>query len=91
MRDNGVLLRREIIEFYKEEFRKHKTRLKLQKEFYSEEAFSDIESALDKIITEIDKICRIDRFNELASHLLERIDIITNLSSSPSNQSQRIH
>ncbi len=63
----------------------------MQRDFYSDEAFSDIEKALDKIINEIDTICRIDRFDELASHLLQRIDIITNLSSSSSNSSDRIH
>jgi hypothetical protein len=91
MAEMNIFSQREIIEFYKEEFLKHKNRLKVQKEFYSDKSFSEIETALDKIITEIDTICQIDRFNELASHLLERIDIITNLSSSPSNQSQRIH
>ncbi|MEW5977212.1 MAG: hypothetical protein AB1898_15590 [Acidobacteriota bacterium] len=80
-----------IIEFYKEEFLKHKNRLQVQREFYSDHAFQEIESALDKIINEIDTICQMDHFNELASHLLERIDVITNLSASPSNHSKKLH
>jgi hypothetical protein len=83
--------RQEISTFYKEEFLKHKARLEMQKEFYSDKALSDIETALDKIITEIDSICRIEQFSHLASQLLERIDTITNLSSSPSQHSRRIH
>ncbi len=83
--------RREISAFYKEEFLKHKARLELQKEFYSDKALSDIETALDKIIKDIDNICRLDQFSRLASQLLERIDVITNLSGSPSNHSQKIH
>jgi hypothetical protein len=91
MPENTTSPQREIIEFYKEEFLKHKTRIQIQKEFHSDRALSDIEVALDKIIDEIETICRMDRFSELASQLLERIDIVTNLSGSPSNQSQRIH
>ena len=81
----------EISAFYKEEFLKHKARLEMQKEFYSDKALSDIEVALDKIISEIDTICRIDRFSQLASQLLERIDVITNLSTSPAQYSRRVH
>lgn len=83
--------RREISAFYKEEFLKHKARLELQKEFYSDKALSDIEIALDKIIKDMDNICRLDQFSQLASQLLERIDVITNLSGSPSSHSQKIH
>jgi hypothetical protein len=82
---------REISAFYKEEFLKHKVRLEMQKEFYSDKALSDIEVALDKIINEIDTICRIDQFSQLASQLLERIDVITNLSASPAQYSRRVH
>jgi len=39
----------------------------------------------------MDTICRLEQFSQLASQLLERIDIITNLSGSPSKYSQRIH
>ena len=91
MAEMYISSQREIIEFYKEEFLKHQNRLKIQKEFYSDESFREMETALEKIITEIETICQIDRFNELASHLLERIEIITSLSASPSSQSQRIH
>lgn len=82
---------REISAFYKEEFLKHKARLEMQKEFYSDKALSDIEMALDKIINEMDTICQLEQFSQLASQLLERIDVITNLSGSPSQYSKRIH
>lgn len=81
----------EIIKFYKEEFLKHKTRLEIQREFYSDQLFKDLEVALDKIITEIDTISKMDKFSEIASHLLERINVITQLSDSPNNQPNRIH
>ena len=81
----------EISTFYKEEFLKHKARLEVQKEFYSDQALGDIEAALDKIIKEMDTICRTEKFSQLASQLLQRIDVITNLSGSPSQNSRRIH
>jgi len=46
---------------------------------------------LNRIITEMDKICDVENFEELASHLLQRIDIVTNLSSSKIDPSYRIH
>jgi hypothetical protein len=91
MTRNGDDSHHEISSFYKEEFLKHKARLEMQKEFYSDQALSDIETALDKIIKDMDTICRLEQFSQLASQLLERIDIITNLSGSPSKNSQRIH
>lgn len=81
----------EISAFYREEFLKHKARLEIQKEFYSDKALSDIETALDKIIKDMDTICKIEQFSRLASQLLERIDVITNLSGSPSKDARRIH
>jgi hypothetical protein len=79
-----------ISDFYKEEFLKHRVRLERQRDFYSDPALDDIEMALDKIINEIDSICRVDQFTQIASHLLERIDFIAHLSGSPTNYSQRI-
>ena len=81
----------EISAFYKEEFLKHKARLEIQKEFYSDQTLRDIESALDKIISDMDTICRLEQFSQLASQLLERIDTITNLSGSPAKYSQKVH
>jgi hypothetical protein len=46
---------------------------------------------LNKIIDEMDRICEVENFEELASHLLQRIDVVTNLSSSQVHPSYRIH
>jgi hypothetical protein len=91
MSRNGNDSHQEISAFYKEEFLKHKARLEIQKEFHSDKAHKDIETALDKIIKDMDTICRLEQFSQLASQLLERIDTITNLSGSPSKYSERIH
>jgi hypothetical protein len=83
--------RKEISEFYREEFVRHKSRLETQKTFFPEQTYSEIEAALDRVIEEIDKISQVDNFDELASHLLHRIDVVTSLSASRVDPTYRIH
>jgi hypothetical protein len=80
-----------ISEFYREEFLRHKTRLESQRTFFSEGTYEEIEGVLNRIISEIDRICEVDNFEELASHLLHRIDVVTNLSASKVDPCYRIH
>jgi hypothetical protein len=83
--------RKRISDFYREEFERHKDRLECQRTFFAEKTYEEIEGILNRIITEIDRISQVDNFEELASHLLYRIDIVTNLSSSKVNPNYRIH
>lgn len=83
--------RRRISNFYKEEFLRHKCRLEFQRSFFQDKTYEEIESVLNKIIDEMDKICEVENFEELASHLLHRIDVVTNLSASKVNPNYRIH
>ena len=83
--------KKHIAAFYKEEFLRHKCRLECQRPFFQEKTYEEIESVLNRIIDEMDKICEVENFEELASHLLHRIDIVTNLSSSKVNPIYRIH
>jgi len=83
--------KKHIAAFYKEEFLRHKCRLECQRPFFQEKTYEEIESVLNRIIDEMDRICEVDNFEELASHLLQRIDIVTNLSSSKVNPLYRIH
>ena len=80
-----------ISDFYREEFLRHKSRLECQRTFFGEGTYEEIEGVLNKIIAEMDRICEVDNFEELASHLLHRIDIVTNLSASKVNPIYRIH
>ena len=52
MSRNGDDSHHEISAFYKEEFLKHKARLEMQKEFYSDNALSDIETAV-RVLAEV--------------------------------------
>ena len=83
--------RKEISECYREEFVRHRSRLETQRTFFPNEAYSEIESALDRIIEEIDRISQVDDFDEMASHLLHRIDVLTSLSTSKVDPTYRIH
>jgi hypothetical protein len=83
--------RKEISDFYREEFLRHRTRLETQRGFFADQTYVEIESVLDKIIEEIDKISQVDNFEELASQLLRRIDVVTSLSASKLDPSYRIH
>ena len=83
--------RKRISDFYREEFVRHKIRLEYQRPFVADSKFEEIESALDRIITEIDKICEVENFESLASHLLHRFDVVTNLSESKVQPAYRVH
>jgi len=83
--------RKYISNFYREEFLRHKSRLEYQRTFFGEGTYEEIEGVLNRIISEMDRICEVDNFEELASHLLQRIDVVTNLSSSKVDPTYRIH
>ena len=83
--------RKRISDFYREEFLRHKIRLEYQRPFVADSKFEEIETALDRIITEIDKICEVENFESLASHLLHRFDDVTNLSESKVQPAYRVH
>ena len=87
----GNQKKKEISAFYKEEFIRHKSRLETQKTFFSDETYLEIEAVLNKIIKEIDKMSQVDNFEELAGHLLARIDVVTSLSSSKVDPVYRVH
>lgn len=83
--------RKQISDFYREEFLRHKLRLEVQRPFFADKTYEEIESVLDRILAEIDKICEVENFEELASHLLHRIDVVTNLSTSKIDPAYRVH
>lgn len=87
----GNQKKKEISAFYKEEFIRHKSRLETQKTFFSNETYVEIETVLNKIIDEIDKMSQVDNFEELAGHLLARIDVVTSLSNSKVDPVYRVH
>ncbi len=70
-----------ITEFYRQEFAKHHRCLQQQRPYFSEGAITDVESALIRIMGDLEQLCARDNVGELVSGLLKKIDGVTGLSS----------
>jgi hypothetical protein len=70
-----------VMEFYREEFAKHRRCLQRQRAYYSEGAITDVEAALTRIMGQLEQLCSKDNANELVSSLLKKFDVVTGLSS----------
>jgi hypothetical protein len=70
-----------IIEFYREEFIKHRRCLQQQRPYYSESAITDVESALTRILGQIEQLSAQDNAPQLVSSLLKKFDVVTGLSA----------
>jgi len=70
-----------LIEFYREEFIKHRRCLQEQRAYFSESAITDVETALAKIINQLDHLTSQDNAPQLVSSLLKKFDVVTGLSA----------
>ena len=70
-----------IQEFYREEFIKHHRCLQQHRPYYSEDAITDVEAALTRIMGQLDDLCSSADANQVVSSLLKKFDIVTGLSS----------
>jgi hypothetical protein len=70
-----------LIEFYKEEFLKHHRCLQQHKEFFSAQAIKNVEAALLRIISQVDKLSTKEDANQVVAELLREIDVVTKLSA----------
>jgi len=70
-----------LIEFYREEFLKHRRCLQEQRPYYSESAITDVETALGRIISELEHLSLQDNAPQVVSGLLKKFDIVTGLSA----------
>ncbi len=74
-------------DFYREEFIKHWQCLKLQREYYSERAITEVEAALTKLISQVEELSAKKDADQVFARLLQQIDGVTRLSawSNPKN------
>ena len=70
-----------LTEFYREEFVKHRQCLERQREYYSEHAFTEVDAALTRIISQLDYLCQKQDADQMFSKLLRKFDIVTRLSA----------
>ena len=81
---------REIADFYRVEFQKHRARLSERRRLYGESTYKQVDDALGRLLAEIDLVVGLENFEDLAGQLLAKIDSITHLSSRRT-PSRRIH
>jgi hypothetical protein len=70
-----------VTDFYREEFVKCQRCLDKQREFYSEHAIRDMEKALVKVMSELDRLCAEADADQVVSRLLRQFDVVTGLSA----------
>lgn len=70
-----------LIEFYREEFVKHHRCLQQQREYFSAGAIENVETALLRIISQVDKLSADQNANQVVAKLLREFDVVTRLSS----------
>ena len=70
-----------LSDFYREEFVKCQRCLDQQREYYSERTISDVEEALTKVMSQLDRLCSHGDAEAVVSRLLQQFDILTGLSA----------
>jgi hypothetical protein len=68
------------VDFYRQEFLKHREQLARQKESFSERAITDADAALAKVLGRIDQLCAQDNSDQLMGQLLRQFNAVTGLS-----------
>jgi hypothetical protein len=70
-----------ITEFYREGFLKHQRCLQQQRPYFSDRAITDVETALAKIISDVEQLSTKENAPQLVSSLLKQFDVVTGLSA----------
>ena len=70
-----------VKDFYREEFVKCQRCLDEQREYYSEHTIRDVEEALLKVMSQLDRLCADADADEVVSRLLRQFDVVTGLSA----------
>jgi hypothetical protein len=74
-------------DFYRQEFLKHRECLAAQREYFSEQAITDADQALARVLSELERLCAKDDASQLIAGLLRKFNAVTGLSgwSDPTN------
>ena len=83
----GAAVFHPLSNFYREEFAKCQRCLDEQREHYSERAITDVEQALTRVMSQLDRLCSKADADTVVSNLLRQFDVVTGLSawSDPKN------
>lgn len=77
----GVIGFHSLSDFYREEFLKCQECLEAQREFYSERTISEVERALSRVMSQLDRLCTKADADKVVSRLLRQFDVVTRLSA----------
>jgi hypothetical protein len=70
-----------LAEFFREELLKHHQCLERQREYYSEDAISQAEDALARLMSQLDSLCQRDDACQMIGEMLRKFDLVTKLSA----------
>jgi hypothetical protein len=70
-----------LMDFYREEFVKHRQCLARQREYFSERAINDADAALARILSQLDQLCSREGGDQVVTRLLRTFDAVTGLSA----------
>lgn len=70
-----------VSNFYREEFVRCQRCLEQQREYYSERAVTDVEQALTKVMSQLDRLCENGNADQVVGRLLRQFDVVTGLSA----------
>ena len=77
----GPLPSSPLTEFYREEFIKHHRCLQKQREYYSSQAIDSVETALVRVISQVETLSAKADADQVVAKLLREFDVVTRLSS----------
>jgi hypothetical protein len=67
-------------DFYRAELLRHRECLAAQREYFSEQAISDADRALARVLSQLEQLCVRDDADQLISGLLRKFNAVTGLS-----------
>jgi hypothetical protein len=67
--------------FYREEFVRCQRCLDEQREYYSDATIHDVEQALTKVMSQLDRLCTAADADQVVGQLLRQFDVVTGLSA----------
>src|SRR5687768_3222432 len=70
-----------VSDFYREEFARCQRCIEQQREYYSDRVISDMERALTRVMSQIDRLSTKADADKVVSNLLRQFDVVTGLSA----------
>jgi hypothetical protein len=67
-------------DFYRQEFIRHRECLAAQREYFSEQAITDADRALARVLSQLEALCAKDDADQVLSRLLRKFNAVTGLS-----------